>query len=344
MSELCIMPGGRLIASVFSDGMYGSTNRGETWQPISTALLNSEVRALAVDTANYAYAGAADGLYISRDEGRRWVRADTGGAPVEVNALTFAFTGGVVLAGGSDGLYRTVDSGWTWRRDSTIGKGRVTACCRVRWGDCYAAGDSGRIFRSADTGATWKACSPIPSRGSVRAIVGARGTHRLFAAVDGGVWYTGDDGVTWNALPGAPPDVTALACDSTSSIIAGSGSGGIFVLDSNAMESVPRNDGLAERSILSVAVDAVGHLYAGTANGFFYFDRRSSAWIPANTGLDNTRVTAIAVAPNRRLYAGTFGSGVYRNAFQTTDVEREEEYDGMKLDLSDILPGTDLTR
>jgi len=64
-----------LYVSVVGQGIFKSTNRGESWQEINNGLSEQQVESLAIDSqdSKLLYAGTHNhGLFISRDGGKTW--------------------------------------------------------------------------------------------------------------------------------------------------------------------------------------------------------------------------------------------------------------------------------
>ncbi len=118
-----------------SDGhIFGSTDAGEHWQLLGRAgsHLDAVVSAILVDPrdSRVLYAAtwtqepaAGNGLYISRDGGKRWQQAAYGLPEAPIQDL--AIVGSIFLASmQTGGLYITCDRGKTWARiEGTLAEG-----------------------------------------------------------------------------------------------------------------------------------------------------------------------------------------------------------------------------
>lgn len=72
-------------------------------------------------------------------------------------------------------------------------------------------------------------------------------------------------------------------------------------------------------TILSFAVNASGHLFAGTTGrGVFRYADNGDTWTPINSGLSNTNILSFVLNSSGYLFAGTDGSGVFRRVGSTT--------------------------
>ncbi|MHB1169153.1 MAG: VPS10 domain-containing protein [Longimicrobiales bacterium] len=175
------------------DGLYKSTDAGETWEHIGLRDTRnfSRVRVHPTD-CNTVFAGGFGeygteneerGVYRSRDGGATWEKvlyrdAKTGAVDISIDpnnpnviyaALWDAFRKPWAMSSGGDGsgLFKSTDGGSTWTEltrnpglppsDQIIGKIGVSVSAadpnRVY---AIVEADSGGVFRSDDAGATWE--------------------------------------------------------------------------------------------------------------------------------------------------------------------------------------------
>ena len=105
-----------------NQGIYASSNAGNTWQTNTTALPNEKVTALALHPSDphTMYAGAKSGLYKSVDAGRHWL-AIPFLSNVPVTAITLLrghpetiLVGSATSRSGPAALYRSINGGKSW--------------------------------------------------------------------------------------------------------------------------------------------------------------------------------------------------------------------------------------
>src|SRR3989441_11970664 len=63
---------GALYAGTADNGVYVSTDRGETWRIIGGQLANASVRGIAIGGAAWVV-GAGGGMYLGNGQGNTWV-------------------------------------------------------------------------------------------------------------------------------------------------------------------------------------------------------------------------------------------------------------------------------
>jgi photosystem II stability/assembly factor-like uncharacterized protein len=177
----------------FGDGMYKSTDAGQTWKHIGLET-SKQIGRVLVDPKNpnivfvavlgNAYQSSPDrGVYASKDGGATWQKVLFKND--EVGAIDLNFD-----PGNSQIIYATM---WNVRRPPWF---------------IYAPanGPGGGIFKSTDGGATWNEIDngiPVENRGRIGISVTPTNPNRIYAVVDakdGGVFRSDDAGVTWTRL------------------------------------------------------------------------------------------------------------------------------------------------
>jgi len=192
--------------------LYVSRDDGGTWTR-SDAGLQTSVYTVAVSPQDRtAYAGTADGVYRSTDDGASWRLASTGIGPAyngALNSYQLAIDpahAGTLYAGTLTGLYKTDNRGDTWTRidgEPFFRGGGVQAQVVVDGNGWVYLGTLG-IRRSRDGGATWTNISngltvgPTGRYESVSTIVfdpDAAGT--IYTIQNNRLYRTTDAGETW---------------------------------------------------------------------------------------------------------------------------------------------------
>ncbi len=174
----------------FGDGMYKSSDGGNTWKHIG--LENTrQIGRVIVDPKNpnvvfvaalgHAYGPSPDrGVYRSRDGGATWQKVLFKNEEVGAIDLNFDTTNSQIV-------YAAM---WNVRRPPWF---------------IYAPanGPGGGIFKSTDGGTTWKEISagiPLENRGRIGIAVAPTNRNRVYAMVDakeGGLFVSNDAGATW---------------------------------------------------------------------------------------------------------------------------------------------------
>lgn len=177
-------------------GIVRSTDKGETWQPIS-GLGEADYHEIeVVDDRIFALRNEDPGMIqVSDDGGKTWktVEAPSVAAPIDVSVNP---GDPKVWAVSTDqGIFVSQNEGRSWRqRDTTFG-------ARIAWGApdaLYAAGKDGKVKRSADGGGSWQEVGTIGA-GPKELIVSPKG--ELYASVSGPeIRRSTDGGKSWSKV------------------------------------------------------------------------------------------------------------------------------------------------
>ncbi|MBI4464982.1 MAG: hypothetical protein HY647_09785 [Acidobacteria bacterium] len=294
-----------VYAGVFGtneDGVYKSTNAGQSWTRASAGLSNAAVLTLAMDPSDPAvlYAGTSNGVFKTRDRGQSWTAVNSGLIPIpEITDLIGDASAAIVLSlaispSNSSILYA-----------GTLGNG---------------------IYKSTDGGLNWTAVNSglpqVPYLAILPVVtslaVDPSNPATVYAGISAGdstdgVFKSTDGGQSWRAISFdlASSHVLALAIppSSPSTVYAGTFGRGVFRSTNGGLLWNATNSGLAAGNIFTLARDPSGSgtVYAGTGNGLFKSTNRGQSWAAVSSGILNSVVTAVAVDPSNpsMVYAGT---------------------------------------
>ncbi len=154
--------------AIIGDGIFKSTDGGETWQQIAATVGNSNFRyvnRIIVDPndPDIFTAATKSGVYISEDGGVSWTESfNSGGNVQQIVANPLLYDNQFIAVNGS-GIYKSTDGGFTWHfvSNEIANPNRIEmAISPTDTSIVYAApvdDNSGLLgfFRSADGGQTW---------------------------------------------------------------------------------------------------------------------------------------------------------------------------------------------
>jgi photosystem II stability/assembly factor-like uncharacterized protein len=300
--------GSVILAATSYNGVYKSTNNGTTWSPANEGMGPKDVRALTAGSSSTFIAGSHyAGIYRSIDLGSSWSKSMEG-IPPGSSILSFLASSTGIIAGTRDGMYRTTNSGVTWTKltgtSDTVNYGSVRGLCE-KDGALYAGTFlqfNSTVYKSTDHGTTWlRSGTGLPS--DLTFIYGmATAGNNILAATDEGVYYSSDDGNTWN--PSSIPNTD----------IKGFGIGGIYIYAIVESYGVYRSgdDGVSWYPVLQLAFDYTGvaakdnFAYAGTFfNGAIYSSNYGGSWYSSSGFPADASVFAVGPVSDGLVLAGT---------------------------------------
>lgn len=109
-----------MVVGTEDDGVFKSSDRGETWRQVDTGLDHLTVYALAFDPKHdkIMYAGGyGGGVYKTTDGGESWQNSSVGFDILDIHSLAVDPTNTNVIFAGTTGggMFRSVDEGQTWQ-------------------------------------------------------------------------------------------------------------------------------------------------------------------------------------------------------------------------------------
>jgi hypothetical protein len=172
-------------------GLIESTDRGESWEPISL-LGEADFHVLRFAGERvYGYDASNDRLLVSGDRGRSWNQLEKPGPlvdlavdPADERRIVVASAGGL-----EEGLFESREGGDSWKRVSE-------AVGLLAWpGRLYLIAGGGQVFASQDGGRRLEQQGEI---GGQPAALVAEGPTELYAALhDGTIKRSTDGGASW---------------------------------------------------------------------------------------------------------------------------------------------------
>lgn len=325
VQDIAIDDSGRVFAVTFVDGVYRSTDNGDSWQNLSFPA--SDVSCIAISNSALVVVGTwGHGLYRSTDNGNSWVKA--GLQTSRINCIAINTAGrifvGLDAMGGDSTFYRSTDNGSSWTL-CTSGMPSpsqiITAIATGESGLVYASPTppSGEIvFRSTDDGDSW---TPTGS-GSIFNLISLLVTPSGHVFAGGyGLHRTTDNGMNWAHVDsGCTTDlVRSLITNSTGYIFRGMASygqdGGIYVSNDDGLHWSQRTSGLPTRVIQKLAMNSAGFIFAATFGSGLFRTSQSMTSVSEPSPLVPNEVRLYQNYPNPFNPSTTIRFSIGRSAF-----------------------------
>ena len=181
---------GQVIFAGCYDGVYRSSDNGQTWAKGSKGLTDASVWSLTISGQNVLAGTETAGVFLSDFSGQNWKPTNLKNARVD----SMAANATSVLAGTEgDGIWLSTDSGQTWQ-DITAGiPDSFILAVGFKGTTILGASMEHGIYLSTTNGKAWKNVNETPG---LRAIVPVSGS--VFASGNGGGPLSSDTaGQTW---------------------------------------------------------------------------------------------------------------------------------------------------
>ncbi len=217
-------------------GVFRSTDSGENWTQLS---INGSLSAMFAASNDYLFFNAPyQDLFRSTDYGDTWIPQNSG-LPGDIVAEDFTenSSGTIYMATEFSGIYQTANYGDSWTPFSNytgyIDHIASNGSGDVFWSTSDSYSNDNEFYRSADNGLTYMQLTVVPGNTGVISDILISPDQNIYAAV------------TENNL------------------------GGVYRSTNNGDTFEQVSDGLTEKQLTSLAVDAQNHLLAGTTRGVF---------------------------------------------------------------------------
>jgi photosystem II stability/assembly factor-like uncharacterized protein len=288
--------GGFLFAGTQGDGIYRSSDHGDTWAKtdINNPLLAQTLVLTFCVKDNALFAGAANGIYKSTDSGATFQRTLDGFPPNEnVAAFSLTVSSGNILVGVNvslspteslDTIFYSSDDGSTWQQanvpaqvvfvPAVASDGSSRGYGAVITDNSFTTG----LYTSTNAGVTWVPRTDVLMVDLERLAVNG---SNVLAATLFTAFYSTDFGETWgSSTPGFCPP---FGCGVATYTLSGSS------------------------------------IFAGNTAGMFLSTDSGASWVDINQGFPTCPIPAVEAScvDNAYLFAGTFGEGVWRKPIGT---------------------------
>jgi hypothetical protein len=263
--------------------VYRSTDNGTTWKWLIDTSWKEQVQALTVGPNGNVYVIVGSVLYGSANDGTSWDTLDVSG--VSFHTVTVTANGTIVTTPGyGEGIRRSTDGGATWTRMKLpLSEVDVYAISSTEVDTIYAGANgwsTTSLMRSTDNGQTWTeqggmlhiAVYALAQKAGGYFFVGTWASDSNHSTV----YRSNNFGATWKPAGLMKARVTSLATNTRGDLFAGMQSNtgktaqsGVYRSTDNGETWSAMNAGLRDTNVNAIAVDASGHLIAGTDHGLF---------------------------------------------------------------------------
>ncbi|HYV93522.1 MAG TPA: T9SS type A sorting domain-containing protein [Chitinophagales bacterium] len=310
-------------------GIYSSTDVGQSWQYIPASGLRFGLRlqnAFIHSGNNFLLGYEEIGVYSS-ETGAVWVESKNGFPPASTIDNCMITAGSDMWSGThSDGVYVSSNGGTTWNHSGATNITIDTFPNSIIKSMLYAGnnillaggcGDGNGLWRSADYGATWTHITNgiNPNFGNYLCVSSlAKSGNNLLAATYSGMYYSTDDGLTWQACFGVNSNdyVEGIAVHGNVVCICVTelyGNSGVYRSTDNGVHFT-FTDGTVSDGVAMDADDA-GNFYAGSLFDVYRSTDDGISWSVAENGIPPQSGGFAIKAINQNVFVGNIAGVFY---------------------------------
>ena len=261
--------GSSIIAATGGDGVYQTTNNGDSWVNISEDpgnVLRDEIILALEEKGGVLFAGTAfSGLFRSSDGGLSWIESSDG-LPSVTGVLALAVSGSNVIAGTGEGMFYSSDVGLTWLPtnipDATVNG--LAASDGFAYALVTGFTSTSGIYRSSNDGVSWSLV--FPSGTTTLVGIAAFEQYVMTGSFSPGGIRSTDHGLTWLSygIPDADGVYALLPTDTA--VYAGTGvlSQGIYRSENFGASYSAFNEGFEQFTSAEALAVSNEQLFAGT--------------------------------------------------------------------------------
>jgi photosystem II stability/assembly factor-like uncharacterized protein len=265
---------------------------------------HGEILSTFASTEGTLYAGTSGALCRSIDRGNGW-DCDDAFSGVQSWAEHYKWT----WVATAEGVFESTTAGRSWRIVAEADTAGGPFETLLYTGCCTFAGrrsPEGTVLYRSGSGDTWNLISDGAAFTRIRSLLSCT-FETILAGGDGGVLRTTDYGETWTAINrglvagGEVPVVHDIVRDPFDRLYAATQSGGVFRSHDGGDSWEP--SGLSELTVLSLATNSIGHVFAGTVSGVYRLTGDRASW--EMVGLEGYEISLLAIDQKERILAAT---------------------------------------
>lgn len=290
-----LMSGDKLFIGTEEDGMYSSTDFGETWTPVNLDLKNIRVHSIKGNPSNLIVS-TRNGIFHSTNNGETWIAIDK-------TFIRFTYTSialhDSILYAGDNGVHYTTDFGKKWFDINNGLKNTAINDISISGDNLIAKVYTQGIFLSTDNGFNWSSISDNLQFNEFNSV--ACDEKNIIVGTTDEICLSSDRGENWQQ------------------ILKNKGVRKVFIIGNNLFAYVDNNlmrstnlgknwDTCLTRVIVKSIIKSENDLFLVSHNKTLRSTDNGLNWTPVNTGEDC--IVSSFVASDDKLYAVAGKCGV----------------------------------
>ncbi|HWF44319.1 MAG TPA: hypothetical protein VG537_06735 [Candidatus Kapabacteria bacterium] len=280
-------------------GIRHSSNGGASWYDVSAGFPQVYGPFTFTNSEGKIFIGSYWGLQLYSFDSSKWLSLNS---PPLANVV-----GRIINAGDSlfltalDGFYLSEDSGLTWMKQSVPFNPAFLRALHID-GDNLLAGTYTDVFRSTNRGHTWDLIDSFPVE-----VFAAEG-QQIYAGGNRGVFFSSDDGISWNhASDGMAGDTNVWALVVNAGIVYAAGQyDGVYRSKDQGRDWTVSNIGFSDTIGVRSLIESGQDIFAGSwGYGVFKSSDEGITWVSVDSGLPSGLSGNSLIIVNGSLIVGT---------------------------------------
>jgi len=271
VNTIHIGPNGWLYAGSYSEGVFVSSDKGNSWIAKNNGLANLQIFAF-LNVKDTIFLGSLEGIYRSNDFGNSWEPSNNGLTDTYINAL--AITRDQKLLAGTlySGLFISTDFGRSWRQMQNDFKNKSVNCILAKSDGFVFVGTTSGLYRATQMFDFWgKVDADFKNNTNINTIA-LDSSGNIYAGTNNGkIYRSTNNGVNWiQVYESANNSIYKIVVSPQNVIYAATyGKGVLRSKTGTDWEEV--NDGLFNQLTTSIVALSSREFFVATwGNGVFY--------------------------------------------------------------------------
>jgi photosystem II stability/assembly factor-like uncharacterized protein len=247
------------------NGLYYSTNNGESWDLLGLAY--KDISSIFLYRNAIIVGTYGNGIYHSSDNGQTWIQTESPGN----NIICFAINkSGDIYAGTLNGLLRSTDNGVNWTVVSSNYSNIY--CITITHNGYILIGTSNGISRSTNNGMNWISNNNGLSDFFIKTLAIDSNDIIYTGTRNGNIYRSTNSGESWVKVNEglSTRQINAMTLNIDGDIFAGTSDAGVLRSNDKGIIWVGINSGLSNFNIKVLAINQSGYIFTTTADGKVY--------------------------------------------------------------------------
>jgi hypothetical protein len=251
------------VGAAGDEGLYLSTDNGNSWLATNKGLTTKNARAFATDDSNI-YIGTIGGVFLTNSHNLTWYAKNNG--LTDKFILSLGKSGTNIFAGTRDsGIFLTTNHGANWTKVKNGNPAKSANCFATIGSNIFVGTDGDGIFLSTNNGNTWTAVNNGLTNTNILSFAISGST--IYAGTGNGIFLSTNNGINWLAANTGMKTTEVYSITISGFKIFAGTMGGAYLSTDNGINWVKANEGFFASSWVLCFAIKDSFIFAGTESG-----------------------------------------------------------------------------